>query len=193
MTLRDIAHRLEAVIARACLALVARLRPETASNLAGGIARAIGPLLPVSRVADDNLRRALPGLDAAARKRVIRGVWDNLGRTAGEFPHVRSLGPTESGPGWEVVGQDIIDAILADGRRLIAVSGHFSNWEVCAAASNVAFARPFGCSIAPHRTRRWMRKSGAGATSAGRRISPRAPEGRARGLPICAPVGRSAC
>lgn len=144
MTPRDLAHRLEALAARAGLWLVARLGPETASNLGGAVARAIGPLLPVSRVADDNLRHALPALDAAGRKRVIRDVWENLGRTAAEFPHVRRLGPSPSGPGWEVAGQDAVDAIRADGRKIICVSGHFSNWEVNAAAANVAFGRTLG-------------------------------------------------
>ncbi len=144
MTPRALLHRLEAALARAALALVARLRPDTASDIGGALARAVGPLLPVSRIADANLRRALPALDAAARRRVIRGVWDNLGRTIGEFPHVRMLGPTEAGPGWELHGQDNVDAVLASGRPVIAFSGHIANWELNAAAGNVVFRRILG-------------------------------------------------
>jgi KDO2-lipid IV(A) lauroyltransferase len=73
---------LETALVRRALWLLRRLGPVAASNAGGAVARAVGPLLPVSRVADANLRRALPELDSAARRRVIRGVWDNLGRTA---------------------------------------------------------------------------------------------------------------
>jgi len=144
MTLRDLVHRIEALLARAGLGLIARLRPETASNLCGAVARTIGPLLPVSRVADANLQRALPALDAAGRARVIRGVWENLGRTVGEFPHVPKLGPSATGPGWELQGQENVDAVLASGRPLIAFSGHIANWELNAAAGNVVFRRTLG-------------------------------------------------
>ena len=84
-------YRAEALAARAALALLRRLGPVRASNLGGAVARAIGPLLPKSRVADINLRHAMPELDGPARRRVIRGVWENLGRTVAELPHVGSL------------------------------------------------------------------------------------------------------
>jgi KDO2-lipid IV(A) lauroyltransferase len=144
MMLRPLLHHLEAALAQAALTLVAWLPPAAASAIGGALARTIGPLLPVSRVADDNLRRALPALDAAARRRVIRGVWDNLGRTMGEFPHVRALGPSASGPGWELAGQENVDAVLASGRPVIAFSGHIANWELNAAAGNVVFRRTLG-------------------------------------------------
>jgi KDO2-lipid IV(A) lauroyltransferase len=53
------------------------------------------------------LRLALPELDATARRQVIRGVWDNLGRTIGELPHIAALQRTTYGPGWEVEGEAI--------------------------------------------------------------------------------------
>ncbi len=130
MTLRGLRFHLEAWVARALLGLLARLGPEAASDLGGAVARAIGPLLPVSRVADTNLRRALPALDAAARRAVVRQVWDNLGRTAAEFPHVRHLGATAAGPGFELVGMEQVAAVLAGGGAAILFSAHMANWEV---------------------------------------------------------------
>ena len=117
----------------------ARLRgmpPVAASNLFGAMARYIGPALPVSRVADANLRLALPDLDARSRRRIVRGVWDNLGRAAAELPHLHRLGPTAEGPGWEVQGQDILDRITAKGGPAIFFSGHLANWELLSAIPN---------------------------------------------------------
>jgi KDO2-lipid IV(A) lauroyltransferase len=121
--------RLEAALAWVILAVLRALGPVRASNLAGLVARLVGPLLPVSRVADTNLRLALPELDAAARRRVVRGVWDNLGRVMGELPHLADLGPTASGPGWEIIGDDVL-RVVAHGGPAIFVSGHIGNWEV---------------------------------------------------------------
>jgi len=123
-------HRAEALMARAALHLLRALGPAASSNLAGMLSRAIGPFLPVSRIADANLRAALPELDAAARRRVVRGVWDNLGRTVGELPHLASLHETTTGPGWELVGDDTLRWLAAKGGAAIFFSGHIGNWEV---------------------------------------------------------------
>jgi len=123
-------HRAEALMARIALRLLRALGPVASSNLAGMLSRTIGPLLPVSRIADANLRAALPELDAAARRRVVRGVWDNLGRTVGELPHLASLHETVTGPGWELVGDDTLRWLAAKGGAAIFFSGHIGNWEV---------------------------------------------------------------
>lgn len=123
-------YRLEGAAARGAVRLLRALGPVRASNLGGAVARGIGPFLPVSKVADRNLRLALPELDAAARKRVVRGVWDNLGRTAGELPHVAQLNESASGPGWEIVGAEQVEALAARGGPAVMFTGHIGNWEV---------------------------------------------------------------
>ena len=123
-------YRLEAALARVCLSLLRALGPVAASNLGGAVAWTIGPWLPVSRVADANLRLAFPELDLPARRRIVRGVWDNIGRTLGEFPHVANLRRTETGPGWEIVNEEVLAAAAAAGGPAIFVSGHLGNWEL---------------------------------------------------------------
>jgi KDO2-lipid IV(A) lauroyltransferase len=126
-----LAERLESGAVRALAGILGALPPATASNLAGSVVASIGPLLPVSRVADANLRAALPELDSAARKRVVRGVWEQLGRTAGEFPHIgRIPHNSPAGPGWEIEGEDIVAALAARGGPGIFFSGHIGNWEI---------------------------------------------------------------
>jgi KDO2-lipid IV(A) lauroyltransferase len=128
MTLTE---RLEAGAVRALAGVLGGLPADTASNLAGLVAAAVGPLLPVSRVADANLRAAMPELDAVERRRIVRGVWESLGRTAGEFPHVARLPHrSASGPGWEVQGEDVVADLAARGGPAIFFSGHIGNWEI---------------------------------------------------------------
>lgn len=121
--------RLQAVALAAAIAGLRRLGPVRASELGGRVARGVGPLLPVSRVAERNLRQAIPELDAQARRRIIRGVWDNLGRTAAELPHLPGFARTAHGPGWEVVGEAHLAPFKAGAQGLF-VSGHLGNWEL---------------------------------------------------------------
>ncbi len=128
-------QRLEAALARAGLALLKALPPAAAARLAGGVASAIGPLLPVSRIARINLRLALPEHKGLMRWRIIRRMWWNLGCTAGELPHLSAFRPTGAAPGYEVEGMDIVRAQAARGGPAIFFSGHIGNWELFAPAA----------------------------------------------------------
>ncbi len=130
-----LAFRLEAAAAHLLLWVFRALGPAMASNTGGAVARLIGPLLPVSRVADRNLRLAFPEMDAAGRRRVTHGAWDNLGRTVAELPHIAALNQTASGPGWEITGEATMCALAAQGGPAIFFSGHLGNWEVLPRAS----------------------------------------------------------
>ena len=73
----------------------------------------------------------MPELDAEARNRIVRSAWEQLGRTAGELPHLAALARnTPSGPGWEITGEDILAGIIAQGGPAIFFSGHIGNWEI---------------------------------------------------------------
>ena len=118
--------RVEAVAARGLLALFGALPLGVASAIGGAVGRAVGALAPaLSRRAEKNLRRALPELDQAALAAILRGMWDNLGRTAAEFAHLHRMREAPDG-NLEIVGRENL-AALRDGA--LAFSGHLGNWE----------------------------------------------------------------
>jgi KDO2-lipid IV(A) lauroyltransferase len=120
------------------LRVLGALPPAAASNYAGWVARIVGPLLPVSRVARKNLQAAMPSLGFYAHEKIVRDVWESLGRTVGEFPHLGRLAEnTPSGPGWEVEGVEHLAALAARGGPAIFFSGHIGNWEILPRASAV--------------------------------------------------------
>ena len=124
-------HVAEAAAVRSALGVLRRMGPVRASNTMGALFRTLGPALPVTKVAEANLRAALPGLDAAARRRIIRDMWESLGRTAGEFPHLPALRKdTQDGPGWEMINDGVLTELAASGGPVIFVSGHIGNWEM---------------------------------------------------------------
>lgn len=123
--------RLEAFAARMLLKLFLKMGPARASSFAGRFCRLVGPLLPPSRIADKNLRMAMPELDATQRAHIVRGVWENLGRTVGELPHLSRLKEnTPSGPGFEVQGAEYLEEQARLGGAVLFVSGHIGNWEM---------------------------------------------------------------
>ncbi|MDI2091262.1 lysophospholipid acyltransferase family protein [Commensalibacter oyaizuii] len=121
----------EYILAKGCLSLLRCLSPEQSSNLGGILCKIIGTKLPVSRIADRNLQLAIPELTKAQRQHIISKVWENLGRTVGEFPHLATLtlNPPK-GPGWEVVGSEYLIEQSKKSGPVLFVSGHIGNWEM---------------------------------------------------------------
>ncbi len=119
-------HAVESSLLGLAWRLVRAIGPVRASNLGGWLARMIGPRLPVSRVGRRNLALAFPELAESARENILRGTWDNLGRTAAELPHVADLEETSAGPGFEVQGREH----FPPRGPAILVSGHLGNWEI---------------------------------------------------------------
>jgi KDO2-lipid IV(A) lauroyltransferase len=119
-------HRIEA----ACLHLlfcIFRLMPLDAASATGGwVGRIIGPLLPSSQKAHANLRLALPGKGNDEYKRIVTGMWDNLGRVMAEYPHLEKIGRERT----EIVNPASLAAIKEDELPAILFSGHMANWEV---------------------------------------------------------------
>lgn len=113
--------------------LFAALPLAAASALGGFLARSLGPLFRVHRRAEASLRRALPNLSDAEIAAALRAMWDNLGRTVAEFPHLRSI-DCWSGDKVEIVGGDIVEDFRDDGRSGVFVSAHAGNWEINALA-----------------------------------------------------------
>jgi KDO2-lipid IV(A) lauroyltransferase len=126
----SVQHQIEYVMARLGLRLFRLLGPMRASNMAGAVARGIGPLIPVSQVADRNLRIAVPALDAPARRRVIRGVWDNLARTIAEFPHIQHFTEGSAVPGYVFEGAEHVRVLVARGGPVLILTAHLGNWEI---------------------------------------------------------------
>ena len=122
---------------RAAAAFFAAMRVlplDLASAIGGAIGRLLGPRLAVTGRVRRNLDLALPQLSDAARRRLIREMWDNLGRIAAEYPHLARLDCFAPGTRVEVVGTRHIDRARAQGRPLIFFSAHFGNWEVASLA-----------------------------------------------------------
>jgi KDO2-lipid IV(A) lauroyltransferase len=131
----DFMRRLEGLGAWLFFGFFRLLPLDGASALGGWIGRTVGPRLGASKRAIVNLQRAMPELSPAEIDRIVRGMWDNLGRVIAEYPHLHRFRVYEKGGRVELVGDEVVDPILATGRRVIFVSAHFGNWEVATLAA----------------------------------------------------------
>ncbi|AVM72666.1 lysophospholipid acyltransferase family protein [Magnetospirillum gryphiswaldense] len=128
MTAVMIRRRLEAVLAYAVLGFFAALPVDWASGLGGFLTRSVGPYLKVSNVARRNLARTFPEKSAAEIETIVTEVWDNLGRVAGEFPHIDWLMHNRV----ELVGRENLELLRDDGQPGLFVAAHLGNWELAA-------------------------------------------------------------
>ena len=85
---------------------------------------------PRAKRIESNLRLVHPDWDAARRKEVRRGVYENLAWT------VTELLALQRDPGqafdWvtEVEGREVMESLFRDKRGAILLTGHFGNWEL---------------------------------------------------------------
>jgi len=128
-------------LVRLVFALLRALGPERASDWGGAFTRTFGPWLPVHRVALANLRAAYPDRPEAEIRDIARGAWENLGRTAAEYAHLKELfdydyDNPDKASRVEVEGIEHFIALRDDNKPGIIFSAHLANWElpaICAA------------------------------------------------------------
>ncbi|HKR18645.1 MAG TPA: lauroyl acyltransferase [Stellaceae bacterium] len=127
--LRQVRHLAEAAGLFVIITLFGLLPVDWASAVGGWIGRTVGPRLGISRRAHRNLRRALPGNSEAENRRIVDGMWDNLGRSVAEFPHLDAICAAGS-KRVEIVNGEEVATLRDAGQPAILFGGHFANWEV---------------------------------------------------------------
>ncbi|WP_240007911.1 lysophospholipid acyltransferase family protein [Pseudaquidulcibacter saccharophilus] len=117
---------------------------DAASNLGSNIARKFGKFSSTQKTAIRNIRMCFPNIGAAEEKELLDAMWDNLGRIAGELPHLGEFGYFQENSRVNIKNLDRLDAYLEPGKGAVFASGHFSNWEVMPA---VIVQRGVDCEI----------------------------------------------
>lgn len=124
-----ITHPLQGALLGLLIAVMRPLPLDAASAFGGFVGRTIGPRLRASQRADRNLRRAIPDLDAAARQRIVRGMWDNLGRVMCEYPHLHRI---IGGGRVEFVDLAGVSDLAHRNQPVVFFGAHLANWELLA-------------------------------------------------------------
>jgi Kdo2-lipid IVA lauroyltransferase/acyltransferase len=125
----QITHPLQGALLGMFTAMMRGLPLDAASAFGGFVGRTIGPRLRTSQRADQNLRRAMPHLNAAARQQILREMWDNLGRVMSEYPHLHQI--IDRGR-IEFVDLAGLPELLLKPQPVVFFGAHLANWELLA-------------------------------------------------------------
>jgi Kdo2-lipid IVA lauroyltransferase/acyltransferase len=128
-------HRAEALAVWIVYLAIRTLPLDVASAIGGWLGRTFGPRLGPTRIARGNLSAAFPDKSSAEIEAIIRGMWDNLGRVAFEYPHLDRFRFFDGDGRIEVLGIERFDAMRDDGQPGIMFSGHLGNWELLGPAA----------------------------------------------------------
>ena len=127
---RYLFHPIQAVVAVVVYTVLRMLPIDMASALGGGLARSIGPHLGISGRAVKNLKAAFPEKSDADVAEIVRGMWDNLGRVAAEYPHLGKIVVGADDGRVESIGGEYVDQLREGDRSGIFFSAHIGNWEI---------------------------------------------------------------
>jgi KDO2-lipid IV(A) lauroyltransferase len=153
--LKPVSDAVLGAIAVAGLRITRYFDPDRTADTFAAVTRTIGPWLPEHRIGRANLVAAFPEKTPAEIETILSGVWDNLGRVAGEFAHLDHIWALESdrpGAGRIEIAPgtaEKFEALRDDGRGALIFASHLGNWELPALAapahgleSAVLFRRP---------------------------------------------------
>ena len=112
-----------------------RILPLNISSfLMGKLASLIGPKLGVTKKAYNNIKNVMPEKSENEIKKIIKDMWENLGKVVGEYPHLSKLDPEKNNK-IRVYGKKNLLLIKKTKTPAIFFSGHLANWEISPIAS----------------------------------------------------------
>lgn len=127
------------MLALGALKAIRSLGPDRASNLGARILPLIGPFTSADKTGRANLKAAFPEKPDAEIERILRGAWENLGRTVFEYACMDDLwdyDPARPSEGRIVTTQEALyERLRDDGKPAIFFAAHLANWEMPAVAA----------------------------------------------------------
>lgn len=127
------------IIVLGALKAIRALGPDRASDTGAWILPRIAPLIAANRTGYANLKAAFPEKPEEEIRAILRGAWENLGRTAFEYACMDDLwdfDPARPNQG-RIVTDDIAlyERLRDDGKPAIFFAAHLANWEMPAVAA----------------------------------------------------------
>ena len=105
---------------------------KLASFLSGKIFQIVGPLFRPKELINSNIKRAFPKIDEINLKKISTSMWNNYGRVFAEYMFIKNFRSGELNKNITVEGEEILQDIKINKKRVVFISGHFSNFELMA-------------------------------------------------------------
>jgi KDO2-lipid IV(A) lauroyltransferase len=127
---RYVSHPLQGLASHLFFLLMKLLPITWASALGGWSGRLIGPRLGISKRARRTITIAFPEKSKDEIEKLVRQMWDNLGRTVMEYPLLNRIRVGGNNPHVELVGVEYLELLRDDDKPGLLFSGHLGNWEI---------------------------------------------------------------
>ena len=102
------------------------------SALGGKIFEIIGPLFRSKKLIHSNIKKAFPDINLKNLNRMTKLMWNNYGRVFAEYMFIKDFRLDKSVSKIKIEGQEILNKIKTEGKPVVFVSGHLSNFELMA-------------------------------------------------------------
>ncbi len=101
------------------------------SAIGGWLFSTLGPLIKAkNKIIYRNLELAGFDYNEAQKKKLIKKMWENLGRTSFEYTRLPGQDPFGPNSPYTIEGIEHIDKLINDGKPGLLFSAHMGNWEV---------------------------------------------------------------
>ena len=105
---------------------------KLASFLSGKIFQIVGPLFRPKELINSNIKRAFPKIDEINLKKISTSMWNNYGRVFAEYMFIKNFRNGELNKNIKLEGEEILQDIKINKKKVVFISGHFSNFELMA-------------------------------------------------------------
>ena len=115
-----------------CFGIFRLLGLRVSSFLGGKLFEKIGPLFRSKKIIHSNINRAIPNIHENELKKIVKSMWNNYGRVFAEYMFIKDFRNGNMASKIDVNGQNILEEIKQSRKKVIFISGHFSNFELMA-------------------------------------------------------------
>ncbi len=105
---------------------------KISSYFSGKLFEFIGPFFRSKELIDKNIRRAFPNIDQDRLISINSSMWNNYGRVFAEYMFIKDYRNNNLKNNIIIKGDEILKDLKEKNKKVIFISGHFSNFELMA-------------------------------------------------------------
>ena len=130
--MNKIKYFLQFLIIITLFALFKILGIKISSYISGKLFELIGPFFRSKKIIDENIKRAFPKIEHDEITKIKSSMWNNYGRVFAEYMFIKNFRNNSLNKNIIVEGKEILEDIKKNNKKVIFISGHFSNFELMA-------------------------------------------------------------
>ena len=105
---------------------------KISSFIGGKLFELIGPMFRSKKIINENIKRAFPKIEQKKLDNIKSLMWNNYGRVFAEYIFLKEFRYGKLRDNIIIDGQEILKKIKDDNKKVVFISGHFSNFELMA-------------------------------------------------------------